>query len=83
MIDEAGHLQMWVIYENPIDISQPCFFVRRWTVHPGEVAATPDPYGVAAQTLDDARAAIRENVGELWRMDPSPGDDPNIKEVWL
>jgi len=83
MIDEDGHLQMFVIYKDPIDIPQPCYFVRRWIVHPGHDGAVPDPFGIAAQSLENARLAIRDSVGELWRMDPSPGDDANIVEVWL
>jgi len=82
MITEDNHLCIWVIYKDAID-TPPGYFIRRWVVHPGREHPEPDPYGVQALTLEQARECIRENVGILYRMDRSPTDDPCIVESWL
>jgi hypothetical protein len=80
---EGGHLCIWVIYKDAADMPPGCFAVRRWTVHPGATEAVPDPYAVAAPTLELARELITENVGYLYRLPPDPNDDPVIVESWL
>lgn len=71
-------LSMWVIYEDPADYPGQ-YVARMHQVGAGTVAVNPEPV-IVAPSLQEVRAVVPE--GKV-RLDPQPGEDPKIKEVWL
>lgn len=69
-------LDMYVVYENPLDFPGQ-FVVRRWTTPP----PTPDHDATTVcHTLEEARAAIPPDRACIGR---AGSDDPAIREVWV
>ncbi len=73
----AAALPMWTIYHNPKDYPG-MYVVRRALILAGVVQQ--DPVAYVTTTLADARRAVPAGLFNLGR---SPGDEPQIVEVWV
>lgn len=73
-------LSMWVIYDHPKDYPGN-FVVREWKIGPNY--STPVKAAKVVDTLDEARAAIRELNPDATQLDRREDDDPVITETWL
>lgn len=74
---EDGALTFWVITERPLDFPNG-YVVRRRCVVDGGVWI--DPIGIGCDTLDAARAQLPPGLINIGRQ---PGDERQIKEVWV
>lgn len=74
-------LEIWTIYDNPLDY--PGFYVVRVfhinSTTRGGAVPEPEPRAVA-RSLDEARDAIPEGLAML---PATPGEHPSIVESWL
>lgn len=75
----ADALDLWTVYRRPCDIPDAEFVARRYTIEPGRRTLADLEY-LVAETIDELRAKLPPG---LVRLDPMPGDDPVIVEVWL
>jgi hypothetical protein len=74
-------LSIFTVYENPRDYPGR-FVVRRFEVSADTVQ--PDALAVViANTLDQARAAIRREHPGAIRLPRADGDEPQIVESWI
>lgn len=78
IFDQKDFLDMWVIYEHPLDFPDK-YVVRKWTV-----MANAKPLASMEKTmhdtLEEARAAVPPGLYSLSRF---VDDDLAIKEVWI
>jgi hypothetical protein len=72
----SDHLNMWTIYERPLDY--PTGYIARRCEVRGEVVHTADVR--VGPTLEAVR---RQLPPGLYRQSRQPGDDPVIVEVWF
>jgi hypothetical protein len=78
MSDAIESLPMWVIYYDPKDYPGK-WVVRRFDISSAE-GIVPQTEASVCDSLTEARAAVP--LGASW-LDRSPGDEPQIKEMWL
>lgn len=71
-------LSMWAIYDHPADYPK-AYVARRWSVVNTERIATEDL--ILAGDLEGLRHQMQGMA--LTRVTRSPGDAPEIIEVWL
>ena len=69
-------LELWTVYERPLDYPDH-YVVRQWKISPH--GPIPGP----AQLADSLEHARRLVPPYTYRLDPLPGDDPCIVEVWV
>lgn len=70
-------LQMWVIYQHPLDYPD-SFVLRRWIIT--DAGAKPTMDVQVASSL----VAIRSHVPmHCYRIDRYTDDEPHIVEVWM
>ncbi len=74
---DERRLEMWVVYENPLDYPGK-FVCRRWVVTPE--GNTPDGHCWVTSTLEDARSKVPP---DCFRIPHQDGEDPCIVETWL
>lgn len=76
----AAELNVWVVYDHPLD--QPEFFVaRRWVAGAGVNEATEDT--ILARSIHELRSILLHRFPGLYCLQRQPGDDPVILETWL
>ena len=74
----ADTLSMWTVYDHPKDYPRD-FVARRSIIERlGRTFVTNDV--IIAPSLDEVRELLPPG---LYRLDPMPGDEPQIVEVWL
>lgn len=77
----ADALSIFTVYKNPLDYPG-CFVVRRFEVSADGARPLPFPL-VVADTLDQAREAIRRAHPCAVCMVRADGDEPQIVESWI
>jgi hypothetical protein len=70
----SGDLEMWVVYESPIEFPN-SFVARRWT------SQTPTQNIIIGPDLDQLRALLAARG--LVCLSRFADDDPKIVEVWM
>lgn len=73
-------LTVWVIYFNPRDYPGK-YVLRGQDVLPGQSEPVMQSGCLVRDTLDEARAPVRERG--LYRMHRHPLDEPTIVETWI
>lgn len=81
VVGYINELPIWTIYENPSDYPGK-FVVRRGAVMQGGTYYLDPAPSFVGDSLAEARASLPHERG-LVRMSRSPGDAPQIVEVWL
>jgi hypothetical protein len=71
----AKGLEMWVVYDHPLDFPN-VFVARRWE------GVTPTGQVLVNVNLTELRHQIRAR-GDFIRWTRADDDDPKILEVWL
>lgn len=72
---------LWVVYDHPADFPEH-WVVRRTVIGRGGTVTVSGEVWLRP-TLQGAREVIAVNHPDGYRMDPDPGDDPVIAEVWI
>jgi len=78
MMQRAGILVMWTVYDHPLDF--PLHFVVRRHFVKRDAGPMAAHIGSLCQTLEEAREQIPQYA--TW-MHREPNDDPSIVETWL
>jgi hypothetical protein len=78
-IDSESTLEMWTIYDRPLDYPSHVV-VRRWFVVRGNSEPVPDVVPRLAGSIAEARGLVPPHRYRLGRQD---GDDPFVVETWL
>jgi len=76
-MSENDTLEMWVVYDGPLDYPE-SFVARRWDIQAGKVIATDQV--MLAPTLDILRQHLPFGLINIGRR---KGDDAKIVEVWI
>lgn len=73
-------LDMWVIYDHPLDFPDG-FLARRWFVtHDAQLLASPGDV-MRSQSIDNLRT-LMEQLGK-YRIERDETDDPVVVETWI
>lgn len=74
--ENRDRLPTWTVYRSPLD------YPDNWVARMFLTLPEPQPtfYAVIGDSLEEVRRALP--LG-LWRIDRSPGDEPQIVETWL
>lgn len=76
-VDDYMSLNMWTVYDHPLDFPQE--IVARKTVL-NRYGPVPTDDIVTGSTIDEVRAQLPPGLAMVTR---SPDDDPKIVEVWF